>query len=503
MEIINNFFLNLQKNNPLNLCWFYPVDPRKYVLICKDEKLYFMKRKEKLDLVCLFKPTCLYCISMFISMKFIPHFAKEAHSKIPLHETAYFNKYYMRYKIKEMIIPGRFEDSVPFISRHSKSARKKAFSEKLIDKSAEKEDIKEEDKKEEVVEKIIIENKPMAEENPVKLKGYIDSIANDKNKNVKNLIIASHPLNKAFSKGAFFNFKIDIRNVDGYVRANSIRENAKGLNENDKMVAQWKKNKKSQEFVIALSIYLNIPVGELIIEITDVCNDLRGIYIHPKLIIDYASWISSDFKIYTQEIVLEFFNNEAEKRLQDKLKRSKEKVKKSKDKAKKKEDKIDRLLVLNEDLKKEVSEVRQVVTKTDRTLNKVRLFIENRVARIGVDIPKKYSHIFVIWRLIPNLTSAYTGRTNCYCIARIMISNYIATKKRQKLHYDSKLKTVYNIASPNPIELSLKVKKIEGIEKSHSLVEMYTTEVKFLEEVKALANKNLDDYITVLEDDED
>lgn len=496
MEIINNFFLNLQKRNPLNLCRFFPIDPRKYVLICKEDKLYFMKRRVKLDLVCLLKPTCLYCVSMFISGKYIPHCA-EQHISIVLHEHAIFNKAYMKYKIKEMIFPGFFDDPNPFTSRFSKTA----FNQYNGIVSKKKEIIENNDE---------VYNKNEIEENPEKVKAHIDSVSNEKNKSVKNLIVSPHPLNANFSKGRFYKFYIDIRNSDGYVRANSIRENASNLNDDEKNVKMWKKNKKVQEYVIVVSKNLNLSPNSLIISVTDVCNDLRGIYIHPKLIVDYASWISAEFKFYTEEIVLEFFNAEKAKKLKAELKKTKIELKKSKNKIKKKEDKIDQLTEKIDCILESNKRLEKTVNRTDRTLTNICTYAETRNRRLTVAVPPSKSHIFVIWRVIPNKSSHLFGKINRYAMARILKNSYRITKKNRMADLDAELKTIYKIAFANPIELSSEVVKILGVKRHHSSIELLfyedsieKTEENFIAEVQKIVNRDIDDYISILNENDD
>ncbi len=51
------------------------------------------------------------------------------------------------------------------------------------------------------------------------------------------------------------------------------------------------KTGKTKEIIAAYSEELKISIDELIIMVSDVCVQLKGIYIHPDLIIEYASFL--------------------------------------------------------------------------------------------------------------------------------------------------------------------------------------------------------------------
>lgn len=451
---LNNFFLNLQKRNPLNLCTYFPVDPRKYELILQDEKLVFIERE--IDLPHFFEPSCLRCISMYFTEKYIPHFAKQ-HEEIIIHENAYFLKVLLKQEMKKLIVHSR--------SFSGEKEKKEPFSSSSL--------IKEEEELE-----------------PKQLKAHINAVENEKNKKIKDLIVGPHPLNENFSKGKFYSFCIDIRNSDGYIRANSVRENSKDLKGNEKELFKWKQNKKTQEFINALSEYLNISPSDLVTTVGDVCVQLRGVYIHPELIIEYASWISVDFKIYTHKIVLEFFSREAKKNLEEQLRRTEIELQKKEGIIQEKECRIDELIESNKRLE-------VIVNKTYDKLSNMQLYVEGRVKRLTVDVPKKYTHIFIIWKINPNRGSHLRGRDNCYTMARVMYTGVNSTKTTREKDYNAKLEPVYEIQFANPIELVNEIVKINGIKRFHSFIELFISEQEFLSEVQKIVNRDISDYISI------
>jgi len=141
---------------------------------------------------------------------------------------------------------------------------------------------------------------------------HVNAIKNGINDDMKTFAITQHPLDKNFSCGMFGNFKIDLMNVNGYVRAASIRENDSSLGPEEKKLIKWLKTNSTQELILALEENLNTTPGSLVLKIKDANVSLRGVYLHPDLVIDFASWISPKFKILTQRIVKEHFRTESQ-----------------------------------------------------------------------------------------------------------------------------------------------------------------------------------------------
>ncbi len=219
---MENFYIRMQKRNPLGLCAFYPIDIRKIELIEVNNKIFFIKREKLLDLPHFFKSSCLHCVSMFIYgkyEKYIPH-CSERHHEIKLHEDALFYSVFFKKNIKKHYMSFDLLALSVFPTKNE-----------IINNSSSKFD----------------ENSEVLNLKPIELKTHITSAKNGTNDIIKNLIISPHPLNSAFSKGKLHNFIVDIRNSDGYVCAESVRDNKKDLKEKEKVLAMWQKQEKQKK----------------------------------------------------------------------------------------------------------------------------------------------------------------------------------------------------------------------------------------------------------------
>ena len=143
-------------------------------------------------------------------------------------------------------------------------------------------------------------------------RGYIETIQNS----MKTFAIGQHTQDPRFSFGMFGTFRIDIMNENGYVRAASIRENAVGLGVGEKKLSSWMRTQATAELISVLAEDLGVQRDSMIHRVTDSVNSLRGAYLHPDLVVDYAQWISPRFKILTQKLVREHFKNESQQRIQ-------------------------------------------------------------------------------------------------------------------------------------------------------------------------------------------
>lgn len=102
--LAENFFYRVQKRNPLSLCAFLPIDPRKIEII-NGPVLKMRRRAKILDLPHFFKTSCLRCISMFKNgkyMEYIPH-CSDRHGEIEIREDAYFYKKYFQQVISDLL----------------------------------------------------------------------------------------------------------------------------------------------------------------------------------------------------------------------------------------------------------------------------------------------------------------------------------------------------------------------------------------------------------------
>jgi len=99
-----------------------------------------------------------------------------------------------------------------------------------------------------------------------------------------------------------------------YINASKI---AKEFN---KFPADWLKTKDTKEYIQAISRYDNIHNGDLVVIIRG-GNDktAQGTWIHKKLIISFARWLSSDFAVWCDLQIEEILNNKPVQKLQTQL----------------------------------------------------------------------------------------------------------------------------------------------------------------------------------------
>jgi len=101
------------------------------------------------------------------------------------------------------------------------------------------------------------------------------------------------------------NTPITRRTTDGYVNATAMcKANGK----------QWKhyfETDRCHRYLDALSTSVGIPTDQLFRAITTGPNDTRGTWIHPKVAVDLARWISADFAVWMDGFLLDVLEQPA------------------------------------------------------------------------------------------------------------------------------------------------------------------------------------------------
>lgn len=460
-------YISLQNRNPLGICAFFPIDSRKIELIKVKKQLLFKKREKTLDIHHFFETSCPQCISMFMTLKyiqFIPHF-HQRHQEIKIVENIdIFIEYYEK-AINMMFSSNKLDLEGFFLEIPTYQAALSFLQ-----------------KNEEIIENNILK--------PVELLTHISSVKNGINDMVKNLIISPHPKDPKFSKGMFFKFCIDIRNEDGYVRAYSIRENAQNLTEKEGLIDMWQKNQKVQETISEYSEILNLPYEKLIMNVKNVCNGLRGIYLHPKLIVEYASWISVKFRVYTQDIIMNFFGKEAENKLNNEILRLRiENGEKT--------SKIDVLINDVNDLKTEVKSLKIEVVKTRSTVEDAFKFIDDRLNRMTVEVKPNYKHVFAIFEPITDDLKKKIEFYNTYIVIRCQSGERDKMKIEKEIKFGVKLEPIFEISHANPIELVNKISELRSLERKHSKIVVHNSEKEFIFEIKKIIISDAYEYMII------
>ena len=94
---------------------------------------------------------------------------------------------------------------------------------------------------------------------------------------------------------------IQRRQMDGYVNATAM------CKANGKHLPHYLANGRTTEYLQALSGSVGIPTDLLKVSIGNGPNHLRGTWIHPRLAVDLARWISPSFAVWMDGWFLEQF----------------------------------------------------------------------------------------------------------------------------------------------------------------------------------------------------
>lgn len=117
---------------------------------------------------------------------------------------------------------------------------------------------------------------------------------------VQNQQITSN--NETFTQSVYNGFKIIIRNSDGYINASNV---VKQINDKENTTKQIKTLFKSVQYQDFENRLRNILPGKNLKYnlINDVNNNLRGSYVHPKLINFVCFWCSPSYALLVSEIM--------------------------------------------------------------------------------------------------------------------------------------------------------------------------------------------------------
>lgn len=117
---------------------------------------------------------------------------------------------------------------------------------------------------------------------------------------VQNQQITSN--NETFTQSAYNGFKIIIRNSDGYINASDV---VKQINNRENTTKQIKTLFKSVQYQDFENRLRNILQGKILKYnlINNVNNNLRGSYVHPKLINFVCFWCSPSYALLVSEIM--------------------------------------------------------------------------------------------------------------------------------------------------------------------------------------------------------
>jgi hypothetical protein len=109
-----------------------------------------------------------------------------------------------------------------------------------------------------------------------------------------------------YSWGKYGDFKVIINNY-GYINATHLCGLTTTKNGNKKEFRTWMQTTQSKEMIEKLSSSVRILTDEIIIQPTNLPNEIRGTYVHPKLIPHIASWASVEFAFKVSDIINNYF----------------------------------------------------------------------------------------------------------------------------------------------------------------------------------------------------
>lgn len=228
--------------------------------------------------------------------------------------------------------------------------------------------------------------------------------------------IAFEDISDEYCYGKYGDFNVIMMKKNGYINATKMCRDISEQTESKKEFRNWKENKSARKLVDYISASAGIPPDELFVQ-PIVANEIRGTYVHPKLIPHIASWASPKFAVKVADIVNKYFNNKALKKKEklirkqkliigdheDKIDELMKKLDKQAEEAslrdEKQSAKIDKLLHKNKKVSRRLKTIseqaRELEDQNDELLEKVTDVSIDRVVKSQDDTN---SHVFVVMK---------------------------------------------------------------------------------------------------------
>ena len=125
---------------------------------------------------------------------------------------------------------------------------------------------------------------------------------------VKNMQFG--PIDDKYNWGSYGDIKFAIMNVNGYINTSNLTDKYNKENDTTKSYSGWANGKNNKKFLDVLSNDLGISVPNLrvVVKPKSMCATyLIGIYVHPKIIPYFASWVSVECAVEISNIVYDCF----------------------------------------------------------------------------------------------------------------------------------------------------------------------------------------------------
>lgn len=106
-------------------------------------------------------------------------------------------------------------------------------------------------------------------------------------------------------------FLVPQNTQNGYLNATALAKAYESCSGKRRDVRDWLQNKRTNETLKHLGTSTGIPVDQLVIINSRGRNEYRGTYIHPRLAVRFAIWLSDEFGLWVEELVNDWMVNGA------------------------------------------------------------------------------------------------------------------------------------------------------------------------------------------------
>ena len=243
----------------------------------------------------------------------------------------------------------------------------------------------------------------------------------------------------------------------------------------------WSRQGSNKQLSEVISGSTGIPVDRLIVEILNVPNDFKGTYMHPKLAVHYAQWLSKYFAVFVSEIILDYAAQEIriEKArlevenlsLTDRLKAMELRMEQNTTKM---FDKLDNLSDQNNGLKLQNNELKdtldEVKVNNEILHEKVNIIAERFAVKAALEA---HEMVFMLLR------KHVKGEPDVYYVIRGQYKN--AIKKYNTMKDNGYRRTMYFL-DPNPINLVDRIR--QDLYKTRKIIDMSYNDITLCDGVK-------------------
>lgn len=98
------------------------------------------------------------------------------------------------------------------------------------------------------------------------------------------------------------------RHSDGYVNATAL------CHDEGKLFGDYVRLKTTKDYLNELSRSMGIPIDHLVYSIKTRSNENRGTWVHPKVAIHLAQWLSPRFAVFVTNIMMDWFSGALERK---------------------------------------------------------------------------------------------------------------------------------------------------------------------------------------------